>query len=422
VIGFLVKERMEKFPGRESVEGLLGTAAKMTGAELEQVNTTTNQLGDWLYMRGYEGYEMPPELASLPVVASRVFRYDGRTVAQAAIDKHESLLYEFVNTSTFPPGKPFNASSFTWDFGDGTRTTPGAQTIQHSYATAGTYQTKLILNDTAYCNSPDSITKELRVSPLVDARFETPPQGCAPYTAIFNNTSLAGKQFFWNFGDGATSTEINPTHEYVNVGKYTVSLVVIDSNTCNIIDSTAMDINVYPLPIADFSFAPIPPSVNKPIIFTNLSTGAPAVEYQWSFGDGETVIKTTADTVNHQYNATGTFEACLVAITANGCSDTTCKPVEALITPLLDVPNAFTPGRFGRNGYIMVTGFGIAKMNWKIYNRWGKLVFATEDRRTGWDGTFKGQLQPMDVYAYTLDVEFFDGKKLRKTGDITLIR
>lgn len=95
VIGFLVMERMEKFPGRESVEGLLGTAAKMNGLELEQVSTTTNQLGDWLYMRGYEGYEMPPELASLPVIASRVFRYDSRTVAQAAIDKNDSLLYEF---------------------------------------------------------------------------------------------------------------------------------------------------------------------------------------------------------------------------------------------------------------------------------------------------------------------------------------
>jgi gliding motility-associated-like protein len=61
-------------------------------------------------------------------------------------------------------------------------------------------------------------------------------------------------------------------------------------------------------------------------------------------------------------------------------------------------------------------------MNWKIYNRWGKLVFETTDHNSGWDGTYKGELQPMDVYAYVLDVEFFDGKKLRKTGDITLIR
>ena len=93
-----------------------------------------------------------------------------------------------------------------------------------------------------------------------------------------------------------------------------------------------------------------------------------------------------------------------------------------MITPLLDVPNAFTPGRFGRNGVVNVAGFGIVKLTWKIYNRWGQLVFATNDRKIGWDGTFKGQLQPMDVYAYVLDAEFFDGQKVRKTGDITLIR
>jgi hypothetical protein len=49
-------------------------------------------------------------------------------------------------------------------------------------------------------------------------------------------------------------------------------------------------------------------------------------------------------------------------------------------------------------------------------------VFSTTDQQQGWDGTFKGVLQPMDVYAYTLDVEFSDGKKLIKTGDITLLR
>jgi gliding motility-associated-like protein len=332
----------------------------------------------------------------------------------------ESLLYQFDNTTTFPPTKPFKASSFTWDFGDGTRVTPGPQSIQHSYAAAGTYKTRLILNDTSYCNSPDSVEKELRVSPLVDARFETPPSGCAPYTAIFNNTSLAGQQFFWDFGDGTTSTDVNPVHVYNNIGTYHVSLVAIDSSTCNIIDSTAMDIGVHPLPTANFSVAPIPPQTNKPTVFTNLSSGGS--RYVWLFGDGDSTIKTTMDTVGHQYNETGTFNACLITFNEFECSDTLCKPVEAIIDPLLDVPNAFTPGRFGKNSYISVVGFGIGKMSWRIYNRWGQLVFETNNRKIGWDGTFKGQPQPMDVYAYTLDVEFSDGRKLRKTGDITLIR
>jgi gliding motility-associated-like protein len=128
------------------------------------------------------------------------------------------------------------------------------------------------------------------------------------------------------------------------------------------------------------------------------------------------------DTVYHQYNVTGIYQACLVTYNQYGCTDTICKPVQAIITPLLDVPNAFTPGRFGKNSVIRVEGFGIARMSWKIYNRWGQAVFESADFKHGWDGTYKGQLQPMDVYAYTLDVEFTDGTKTRKTGDITLIR
>jgi gliding motility-associated-like protein len=128
------------------------------------------------------------------------------------------------------------------------------------------------------------------------------------------------------------------------------------------------------------------------------------------------------DTVSHQYNATGTYQACLVVTNQFGCTDTICKPVDARIVPLLDVPNAFTPGKFGRNSMVKVEGFGIARMTFRIYNRWGQKVFETGNSREGWDGTFKGQLQPMDVYAYTLDVEFTDGTKTQKKGDITLIR
>jgi gliding motility-associated-like protein len=93
-----------------------------------------------------------------------------------------------------------------------------------------------------------------------------------------------------------------------------------------------------------------------------------------------------------------------------------------LILPLLDVPNAFTPDRFGENAVLKVRGFGITRLDFRIYNRWGQQVFFTDNASVGWDGKLKGKLQPMDVYTYTLDAEFSDGKKIRKTGDITLIR
>ena len=82
----------------------------------------------------------------------------------------------------------------------------------------------------------------------------------------------------------------------------------------------------------------------------------------------------------------------------------------------------FTPGRFGVNSRIKVEGFGISHMHWVIYNRWGQKIYETDNRKSAWDGTFNGKLQPVDVYVYTLDVTFSDGKKFRKTGDITLLR
>ena len=92
------------------------------------------------------------------------------------------------------------------------------------------------------------------------------------------------------------------------------------------------------------------------------------------------------------------------------------------ILPLYDVPNAFTPGKFGRNSVIRVEGFGILTMSWKIYNRWGQKVFETNDRTMGWDGTLNGKPQPVDVYTYTLDVVMADGNAIQENGGYHLIR
>jgi hypothetical protein len=95
IIAFLVIDHIERFPGRDAVERMIPAPGKMTGLEFEEVSTTANQLGDWLYMRGYEGYEVPKEIATLPVIYSRVFRLDGKAIAQFAMERHESLVYEF---------------------------------------------------------------------------------------------------------------------------------------------------------------------------------------------------------------------------------------------------------------------------------------------------------------------------------------
>jgi len=335
----------------------------------------------------------------------------------------DSFKYRFDNLSTAPATAPFGPASFTWDFGDGSpRITTGAGSVFHNYVSPGTYNVMLILNDTVYCNYPDTLFRQLRIAVLVKADFETPPDGCAPYNASFTNTSQAGAQFIWDFGDGSSvSNAVNPVHLYPNPGTYTIRLTAIDSGTCNIIDSTRFTITVYDKPAPDFSASPQPPVSNTPISFTNLSS-PDAIRFKWLFGDGDSLVTTSRNVVQHEYNATGTYNVCLVAYNQAGCPNTICKPVTTLIDPAVDVPNAFTPGKNGDNSAVYVRGFGIAKMKFAIWSRWGEKVFETNSKKVGWDGTYKGKLLPMDVYAYTLEVDFSDGTKTRKTGDITLIR
>jgi gliding motility-associated-like protein len=329
-----------------------------------------------------------------------------------------NLSYSFTNTSV-PTRGSFSADAFTWDFGDNTSTVTQGQTppVMHTYAGPGTYIVKLSIDDSSFCNSPDDTVKTVRLSPQVRALFETPARGCVPYTAVFTNNSLGGLSFIWDFGDGNISTEDNPSHLYPNVGTYLVKLKAFDSTSCNKIDSTTFTITVSSIPTASFTYNPNPPQENVFTNFVNQSSGA--TKYLWNFGDGDTSAEVNP---SHIFPATATYRVCLNAANDAGCSDDTCVEVKALIKPLVDVPSAFTPGKFGVNGRIKVEGFGIAQMHWSIYNRWGQKVFETNNRKSSWDGTFNGKVQPLDVYAYTLDVTFSDGTKYRKTGDITLLR
>lgn len=334
------------------------------------------------------------------------------------LDSCNSLRYQFNNltTAVLPT---YTNQSFLWDFGDGSpKIRTGFGPVIHTFPSTGSYIITLIVDDTTFCNAPDSAVKTLRISPNVKAIFTTPAKGCVPYTAEFKNISQGGTDWIWEFGDGGTSTDFEPTHTYTATGTYNVRLIAIDTSTCNKRDTSAyFAITVFPIPTANFTWTPNPPQENTITRFSNQSSGAN--RYVWDFGDGS---GSTEVNPSHLYNATGVYKATLYAYNIADCVDSLTLDVPIVIRPLLDVPSAFTPGRFGENGIVKVKGFGIGTMSWKIYNRWGQVVFSSSDKNQGWDGTFKGALQPIDVYAYTLDVEFTDGQKLRKTGDITLLR
>jgi gliding motility-associated-like protein len=196
-------------------------------------------------------------------------------------------------------------------------------------------------------------------------------------------------------------------------------LEAIDNSTCNKTSNASFTLSVKPKPTAGFSFSPNPPKENTDVVFTNQSIEAK--NYVWIFDDGDTLITSNSnDPISHTFNASQTYRVTLIALSESGCADTIQHDIKALVTPIAEVANAITPN--GINRTVQVRGYGIDKMKWAIYNRWGQKVFETSNMNDAWDGKLNGQILQPDVYTYTLDVTFTSRDSIKKTGDITLIK
>lgn len=334
-----------------------------------------------------------------------------------------SNTYEFDNRNSIAPlGKSFKANSFNIYFGDGSPVqSMGYGTKQHPYPAPGFYKGWMALVDTNYCNTPDTVFFQFEIIANVKAKFTPPAKGCLSAPMQFTSQSIGGESFLWTFGDNTSSTDRDPKHLYAASGLYTITLYAFNTSSCNKVDSISFQIEVSISPVAQFSYSPNPPRVNTPVNFINQSTGA--INYMWTFGDGDTIVTSNKNLpINHLYKLNKTFITCLKVFNLYNCTDTICKPIVAKVSQLYDVPSAFSPNGDGKNDKIYVRGYGIKTIKWDIYNRWGILMFTSNNLSDGWDGTFKGEIQPQDVYHYTLKVEFWDDKIETKTGDITLLR
>jgi gliding motility-associated-like protein len=90
--------------------------------------------------------------------------------------------------------------------------------------------------------------------------------------------------------------------------------------------------------------------------------------------------------------------------------------------PPIYVPNVFSPNGDGKNDLFQVYGNNIMTVDMKIFNRWGELVYETNNQLAGWDGTYKGQMQNPGVFTYALKVTFLDNTQIEKNGTVTLLR
>lgn len=224
------------------------------------------------------------------------------------------LPVQFTDTSLAGSG---TISSWLWDFGDGT--VDSIQHPTHTYASAGSFTVSLTVTNSFGCTETGAFPGFIHTSTQPTVSFgANPDNGCtAPLTVNFSNASFGTGvlSWFWDFGDGNTSTQFAPSHTYSSTGTYDVKLVVTDQNGCSdsLIQPQLVNIGVLN---ADYS-AVFPICDGNPMQFTDLSTGG-AVSWLWDFGDGTT---STQQNPAHVYPGPGNYTVKLVATSSAGCQD-----------------------------------------------------------------------------------------------------
>ncbi len=248
--------------------------------------------------------------------------------------------FNAVNTGTPPPTAAFTASptsgcaplsvnftdqstgdidTWSWDFGDGS--TSSAQNPTHEYTSAGTYTVSLTVTGPGGSDT-DTKTDYITVSTGPTAAFSgSPTSGTAPLTVSFTDESTGNPtSWSWDFGDGSTSTQQNPTHEYASAGTYTVSLTATNdcgSSTETKVDYITVTEPTCDTPVADFTGSPTSGTAPLTVNFTDQSTNSPT-SWSWDFGDGTT---STLQNPSHEYTAAGTYTVKLTA--TNSCGSDT---------------------------------------------------------------------------------------------------
>lgn len=214
----------------------------------------------------------------------------------------------FTNTST-PSG-----TSWSWTFSNGSTSTSSNPSVV--LGPPGTYTATLVVTDSLGCT--DTVSQSLTVNPQPIAAFTVSGNNCQGLPITFNNTSSGGVTgYFWDFGDGNTTTTISPTHTYSNNGTYTVTLIVTNAFGCS--DTIQQPVQVNGPPLASAG-----PDVTICIGSNATLTANGGTSYSWTPVGGSSGTIVVSPAANTTYT--------VIVTDANGC--TGIDSVNVLVNPL----------------------------------------------------------------------------------------
>lgn len=268
--------------------------------------------------------------------------------------------------------------------------------------------------------TPEGAVVSFTTKNTVSAKFDySIKYGCKADTGIFTHNGDGVDKWDWQFGNAASSQQ-NPVYIFPGFGQQQVSLHV-SNGTCS--DSSQVTFNLDNELKADFT-APASLCPQDAATFKDTSIGK-IISWNWDFGNGNTYdLQNPPVQVYQPTNSDKDYPVRLIVQNDRNCADTATKPIKILYNCFIGVATAFTPNGDGLNDYLYpINAFKARNLNFRIYNRFGQLVFATTDFTRKWDGTYKGIKQQTGTYVWTLQYTNTDtGKPFSLKGTTVLIR
>ncbi|MBO9203469.1 MULTISPECIES: T9SS type B sorting domain-containing protein [Niastella] len=239
---------------------------------------------------------------------------------------------------------------------------------------------------------------------------------------FFHDGANSVNKWNWNFNNQGKSTEQNPTYSWTVFGPKEIQLIVSNGVCTDTSQSTVLLDNFLE---ADFGLQEVLCPEDK-AIFTDSSVGK-IISWNWDFGNGNTSLLQNPLPEAYPLVNSGRsrlFPVRLIVENDLHCTDTAVKQMKVVYSCLITVPNGFTPNGDGHNDYLYpLNAWKAINMEFIIYNRYGQIVFRSNNWTNKWDGRLNGQLQPSGVFVWLLRYTLIDtGEKVFKRGTTVLIR
>jgi gliding motility-associated-like protein len=331
-------------------------------------------------------------------------------------------------TITFQPiVTPLPNATYAWTFDDGVPSTSNVSAPpQIVWSTPGLKDISLHIEELG-CEETFYFQYQIYPDPL--AGFSASNNfDCQPVVATFQNASsnLENPSYLWDFGDGTTGTDVNPTHTYNNPGNYNVTLTVTNSTGC-VNTLTINDIvEVYEVPVADFNADPQAATIDNPTIKFSEQVNIPFSIITWDFGDSSNIA--TEPNPRHTYGAPGSYMVVMYTETEHGCWDRDTLEIGIVEDIKIFVPNAFTPNGDGLNDCFSIggtTGDIVDIFRIIIFGRWGQEIFDAPVTNPDciWDGKdMSGNIMPADSYVFRIFGTNMRGAKKVYEGIVTIVK